>query len=294
MHRLLRYTLDLFAPAPQPFAPPASDPCVPLPPVSPPPDFASPAGSVHLPVFSHPQASRQALCAGLVVHYAFVRSRRRTIGFQVGPQGLSVRAPLRTPLYVVDAAMQEKADWIVRKLLEVASRPQPQHALAMRWADGMELPYLGRSIMLRLDRRSPRSVGPTWDARGETLWLPLGPDATPAQLQRAMQRWMQEQALALFAQRLAYFAPLLGVRWSSLRLSNARTRWGSAKSDGTVRLHWRLLQFRPEVIDYVVAHELSHLRVMDHSPAFWATVATVAPDYAALRRELKQERLPAW
>ena len=97
MHRLLRYTLDLFAPAPQPCAPPASDPCAPLPVTSLQPDLASPAGSVHAPVFSHPQATRQALCEGMVVRYAFVRSRRRTIGFQVGPQGLSVRAPLRTP-----------------------------------------------------------------------------------------------------------------------------------------------------------------------------------------------------
>ena len=282
MHRLLRYTLDLFA-----AAPPLADP--PLPAAL--ADVADPS----LPsAFSHPQATRQAVCEGMVVRYAFTRSQRRTIGFQVGPQGLSVRAPSRTPLYVVDAAVQEKAAWIVRKLREVATRPHAQHPLAMRWADGMELPYLGRSVMLRMDRRQPRSAAPSWDAAGDTLWLPLGADATPAQLQRAMQRWMQAQALVLFGQRLAHFAPLLGVRWSSLRLSNARTRWGSAKSDGTVRLHWRLLQFRPEVIDYVVVHELSHLRVMDHSPAFWATVASVVPAYAALRRELKQERLPTW
>ena len=282
MHRLLRYTLDLFAAAPLLADPPLPAALA---------DVADPS----LPsAFSHPQATRQAVCEGIVVRYAFTRSQRRTIGFQVGPQGLAVRAPLRTPLYVVAAAVQEKAAWIVRKLREVATRPHPQHPRAMRWADGMELPYLGRSVMLRMDRRQPRSAAPTWDAAGDTLWLPLGADATPAQLQRAMQRWMQGQALVLFGQRLAHFAPLLGVRWSSLRLSNARTRWGSAKSDGTVRLHWRLLQFRPEVIDYVVVHELSHLRVMDHSPAFWATVASVVPAYAALRRELKQERLPTW
>ena len=279
MHRLLRYTLDLFAAAP---------PTPPLAALTEPLDADTP------PAFSHPQATRQALCAGMEVRYAFVRSRRRTIGFQVGPQGLSVRAPLRTPLYVVDAALQEKAAWIVRKLHDAGKRQQAQAPLAIRWSDGMELPYLGRSIMLRLDRRPPRNVGPVWDAAGETLWLPLGEDATPAQLQRAMQRWMQEQALVLFGQRLAHFAPQLGVQWSSVRLSNARTRWGSAKSDGAVRLHWRLLQFRPEVIDYVVVHELSHLRVMNHSPAFWDTVQSVLPDYVALRRELKQERLPAW
>ena len=285
MHRLLRYTLDLFS-----AAPPTPSTSL-TPPTS---TLAEPVDANTPPAFCHPQATRQALCEGMPVRYAFVRARRRTIGFQVGPQGLSVRAPLRTPLYVVDAALQEKAAWIVRKLHDVGRRQQAQAPLAITWSDGMELPYLGRSIMLRLDRRQSLSAAPVWDAAGDTLWLPLGADATPAQLQRATQRWMQEQALVLFGQRLAHFAPQLGVRWSSLLLSNARTRWGSAKADGTVRLHWRLLQFRPEVIDYVVVHELSHLRVMDHSPDFWHTVQSVLPDYTALRRELKLERLPAW
>ncbi|MDP3133862.1 MAG: M48 family metallopeptidase, partial [Burkholderiaceae bacterium] len=77
-------------------------------------------------------------------------------------------------------------------------------------------------------------------------------------------------------------------------LTNAATRWGSAKSDGTIRLHWRLMQFSPQVLDYVVAHELSHLRHMDHSPRFWATVASVVPDHAARRAELRRSGPPLW
>jgi predicted metal-dependent hydrolase len=102
------------------------------------------------------------------------------------------------------------------------------------------------------------------------------------------------QAKELFAQRLDHFAALLGVRWKRLSLSNAGTRWGSAGSDGSIRLNWRLIHFRPAVIDYVVAHELSHLRVMDHSPRFWDTVRTVVPDYAVLRGQLKDDGLPKW
>ena len=92
---------------------------------------------------------------------------------------------------------------------------------------------------------------------------------------------------ALFVQRLDHFAPQLGVRWRKLSLSNAGTRWGSASANGSIRLNWRLVHFRLPVIDYVVVHELSHLRVMDHSPQFWSTVASVMPDYAVLRSELK-------
>ncbi len=88
--------------------------------------------------------------------------------------------------------------------------------------------------------------------------------------------------------------PELGVQWRSLRLSNARTRWGSAKVDGGIMLNWRLLHFRLPVLDYVVIHELSHLRVMDHSPRFWAVVASACPDYARLRAELRQHPAPDW
>ncbi|OIQ71144.1 hypothetical protein GALL_472440 [mine drainage metagenome] len=102
------------------------------------------------------------------------------------------------------------------------------------------------------------------------------------------------QARQIFQQRLDHFAPLLGVQWKKLALSNAATRWGSARSDGSIRLNWRLLHFRMPVLDYVVAHELSHLRVMNHSAHFWAVVSSVVPDYPALRQQLKTETVPSW
>ena len=98
--------------------------------------------------------------------------------------------------------------------------------------------------------------------------------------------------LDLFAQRLAHFGPLLQVQHKRLALSSAGTRWGSARADGAIRLNWRLIHLNPTVIDYVVAHELSHLRVMNHSPHFWDTVRSVLPNYAALRGQLKDELVP--
>jgi predicted metal-dependent hydrolase len=103
-----------------------------------------------------------------------------------------------------------------------------------------------------------------------------------------------QQAKRIFQERLDYFAPRVGVQWKKLSLSNAATRWGSARADGSIRLNWRLVHFRMSVLDYVVAHELSHLRVMDHSPRFWDTVRAVVPDYAVLRQQLKSEAAPHW
>jgi predicted metal-dependent hydrolase len=124
------------------------------------------------------------------------------------------------------------------------------------------------------------------------IFLPR--DASAAQIRDATKAWLLRQAHQHFVERLNHFAPQLGVRWTKLTLSNAGSRWGSAKSDGSIRLHWRLMHFRPSIIDYVVVHELSHLRVMDHSPRFWGTVATLVPDYAAQRQLLKMEPLGDW
>jgi predicted metal-dependent hydrolase len=103
-----------------------------------------------------------------------------------------------------------------------------------------------------------------------------------------------QQARQLFAQRLDHFASQLQVRWTKLALSSAGTRWGSARHDGSIRLNWRLIHFNMSVIDYVVAHELSHLRHMDHGPKFWDTVRSVVPDYQIQRSQLKEDALPIW
>jgi predicted metal-dependent hydrolase len=88
------------------------------------------------------------------------------------------------------------------------------------------------------------------------------------------------------------FAERLGVRMTRLSLSSAATRWGSASADGRIRLNWRLVHFATPVIDYVVTHELAHLREMNHSPAFWAVVRTALPGYEQARGALRHEVLP--
>jgi predicted metal-dependent hydrolase len=127
-----------------------------------------------------------------------------------------------------------------------------------------------------------------------TLHISLPQDAAPERIRDAVQAWLMRQAKRIFEERLNLYAPQLKVHWTKLSLSSAGTRWGTAKSDGSIRLNWRLVHFRMSVIDYVVVHELSHLRVMDHSPRFWSTVESVMPDYAQLRGQLKDDALPRW
>ena len=124
------------------------------------------------------------------------------------------------------------------------------------------------------------------------LYLGLAGNASETQVRDAAQAWLMRQAKRVFAERLDHFAPQLGVQYSRLRLSSAGTRWGSASVDGTIRLNWRLIHLKQDMLDYVVVHELSHLHHMDHSPQFWDVVARVMPDHAQRRRALKEAAVP--
>ena len=127
-----------------------------------------------------------------------------------------------------------------------------------------------------------------------TLHVGLPQTAAPEQIRDAVQSWLQRQARRIFEQRCAHFAERLGVRMRRLSLSSARTRWGSASADGSVRLNWRLIHFGLSTIDYVVAHELAHLREMNHSPRFWDVVRSVVPDYERARGTLKDGVVPVF
>ena len=252
--------------------------------------------------FVHPRANREARLNHVHVAFEFKRGKRRTIGFQVGPDGLVVSAPKWVPLYEVDKAVAEKADWIVKKLGEVQMRHARLESARIDWRDGATFPYLGVTVTVVLDpSHAFHGVGaqlsPVATSTGEsclTLHVALPHTATSDQIRDAVQAWLMRQAKRIFTERLTHFAPLLNVQWHKLSLSSAGTRWGSASSSGSIRLNWRLVHFKQNVIDYVVAHELSHLRVMDHSPRFWDTVRTVVPDYAALRHQLKDDSAPRW
>jgi predicted metal-dependent hydrolase len=316
---LLRFTMDLFEGLGSEFAPPApaparprrvkkpklvAPPAVPLAPPAPVDLNAPPAvplaDTLTLANFAHPQATREVVLGSARVAYEFKRGKRKTIGFLVGAEGLSVRAPRWVALRDVDAAIHEKSDWILRKLTETQQRHARVEATRIEWKDGAGFPFLGEPVVMRLDpKHGFASVGGTLDDAVEeggprVLRLAVAQNAQPSQIRDAAQAWLMRQARKLFIERLDHFAPLLGVQWQKLSLSNASTRWGSASADGSIRLNWRLIHFRLPVIDYVVAHELAHLRVMDHSHRFWETVESVVPDYDLLRRQLKDEAVPRW
>lgn len=223
-------------------------------------------------------------CIGLggrIVSYTIKRRRRRrSISLTIDEHGLRVGAPWRASQRAIDNELRKHDTWILRKLAEWQERRAPPR----RWQDGETLMLLGEPLLLAL---APGLRTTSRDDRRLVVGVPVQP--RPGEIAREVTAWMREQALACFRDRVAHYAPLLLIPELEIRLSNARTRWGSCHPDGRIHLNWRLIQMPLRFLDYVVVHELAHFREMNHSARFWQTVARVIPDYAARKREIRTE-----
>jgi predicted metal-dependent hydrolase len=221
--------------------------------------------------------------------YVLLRSKRRSIGFMIDEDGLRITAPKWVTLTDIEHAIREKQQWILRKLNERRERSSRRLQPKMEWRDGATLPFLGADITLRI--RTQQAQGISFDAHSRELLVCLPVDAIEQQLKDRVQSWLQLEAKRIFAERLPLYADKLEVRFQSFKLSSALTQWGSCTADGRIRLNWRLVHFALPLIDYVVAHELSHLREMNHSTRFWATVQSVFPEFQEAKKALR-ERAP--
>jgi predicted metal-dependent hydrolase len=245
-----------------------------------------------LPFFDAPPTvklgERSAWLDGRQVVYQLKRSKRKTIGFVIDEKGLTVTVPRWLTLKELEVALQDKARWINVKLIEWGRFQQLQLQSAIRWEDGGEVKFLGQTLTLRLNPQV-QGVG----LQEQTLMVGLKLSATADQIKDRVHGWLQTQARAHFATRIAHYANLLGkgpTRWG---LSSARTRWGSCGADGAVRLNWRLIHHQTDLIDYVIAHELAHLKELNHGPRFWKTVEQLFPAYQQARGRLKEIREPS-
>jgi len=206
-----------------------------------------------------------------------IRTKRRTLALILERDGsLTVRAPKRTALHDIEQFIQEKADWIQRtreKLKTVLNTPPKQ------FLEGERFLFLGEEYELRL-------VPPQRPALKFDAGFMLGVSALP-RAKAAFIRWYKEQAMRVFSERIKYYSEMQGFNPKKIRVTSAKTRWGSCGANGTISFTWRLVMAPPEVIDYVVLHELAHLKVKNHSPRFWKLVEGLCPDFKRQRKWLK-------
>jgi len=206
-----------------------------------------------------------------------VRAKRRTIALIIERDGsLTVRAPRRATLNDIHNFIEEKTDWIIRsreKLKTLVDIPKKQYM------DGEMFLFLGTDYELRLV--PPQRPALKFDGeftlsasareRGERMFI----------------QWYKTQALTVLTERVNHYAALHGFEPKQVKVNSAKTRWGSCSASGNINFTWRLVMAPLEVVDYVVLHELAHLKVKNHSPRFWNLVETICPDYKCQRRWLK-------
>lgn len=240
-------------------------------------DSVQPAFTAHDAL---PGSERRIAVANQIIVYRLHRVRRRTIGFQVNERGLTIRAPRSIAMREIEAAIVESQRWIFAKQLEWRAWCERQRLTAIRFADGGTVQYLGKVKTLRLGAPVVRS--------DDEIQLALPAEASEAEVRQALQAWLQAQARSVIGGRLERFSERIHARFAGWRLSSARTQWGSCSHDGRVRLNWRLVHFPLPVIDYVIAHELAHLRELNHSPRFWREVARLLPGFEAARDQIKR------
>lgn len=214
-----------------------------------------------------------------------IRSRRRTVGLEITPEGeLVVRAPEKLTKRELGLILNKHRRWINRKLALVNERKQ---LISRLYRPGEKFLYLGQEYPLKL--MPGIQNGLSFD--GRCFWITkngLG------QARDLFEKIYRKMARVYLSRRLELLSSRSGFEYKKFRLSSARRRWGSCSTKGTISLNWRLLMAPPEIIDYVIYHELIHLRERNHSQAFWNLLSKYVPDYRVKKKWLKENGFRLW
>ena len=209
------------------------------------------------------------------MQYELVRSNRKTLALLIDRSGqLTVRAPLRMPAAQIEAFLFEKQRWIAKTLARLSALPPQAEPLTLR--DGASIPYFGRVLTLRLTDAARVTLA------GDTLLIPSKSDGLDSAI-----RFLESQTRQALTLQVSVLSQRLCLAPKTIRLTRARGRWGSMSMRGTLSLNRALMHCPPDIIDYVIIHELCHIAHPNHSAAFWATVERFLPDYRMKRDWLK-------
>jgi predicted metal-dependent hydrolase len=207
-----------------------------------------------------------------------IRSKRRTIALVVERDGsVTVRAPLRMSAKDIEEFVGKHSNWVKKKQLELQSRTPAQ---PREFKAGEHFLYLGRTYRLEFSQNTKHKL-----ILDETFQLSITQKENAEMLFR---EWYRKQAARHIPERVTHFAEQFDLKVEKVRITSARTRWGSCSPKGTLSLSWRLMMTPPDVIDYVVIHELAHTVHHNHSTRFWKLVERWLPDYKERRRQLRR------
>ena len=216
-----------------------------------------------------------------MINYTLTRSVRKTIALHVREGSIEVRAPLKSPKYIIDKFVLSKEKWIEDKLLYFSDRAKHRANFHLNYGD--YILYRGRTYPIE-----NKYADFTGFENGK-FYLPS--NLTSEEIKEACAKLYRSLAKQEIVSRTKHFAEQMSVTPTSVRVNGAKTRWGSCSSKKSLNFSWRLIMADDDLIDYVVVHELAHLSEMNHSDRFWSIVESVLPDYRLRKERLKELHL---
>ena len=207
-----------------------------------------------------------------------IRSKRRTTALVVERDGsITVRAPLRISAAALHDFVEKHVKWIEKKQAEMSSNiPEPMK----QYLPGETFLYLGREYPLEIVQGQHKKL--VLDGHFKLA------ESARENAELIFQNWYRKQAPQIITERVKYFADQYQFHYAKIRITSARTRWGSCSAKGTLSFSWRLILTPMETVDYVVVHELAHTIHHNHSKRFWSLVEKIMPDYKEQRKRLRQ------
>jgi predicted metal-dependent hydrolase len=219
------------------------------------------------------------------IAYKLIRRPRKTIGFRIADNGLQVSAPSWVSLADIEEGLRDKANWIMKHIGRIESPSVLRQDRYYAYLAQKSIPLWGQAVLIR---PNPASGFRLIQENDHSLVL----FASETDRRERLIGWLKKEARTDFDIRIKRFSRELGFGPARWQLSSAKTRWGSCNSKAVIRLNWRLIHHDPKLIDYVVVHELAHLKELNHSARFWAIVESVLPDYRERRSLLRHDHDP--
>ena len=214
--------------------------------------------------------------------YTVIRTSRRTIAIQIDPEkGVIVRAPKRGYKSEIHNFLIKKTPWILKKLGQ--ARQQAAEIPRHNYMTGDIFLFRGENHSLAFETAKKNRV----DIAGHYIIVGLKPDTPQSKIPEIIKKWYIAQAREIFNERVIVYSRGLGVNAARVAIRGQSKRWGSCSAKGNLNLNWKLVMAPPHILDYVVAHELCHLKHSNHQSEFWQLLDSQMPDYAARRTWLK-------
>jgi predicted metal-dependent hydrolase len=220
--------------------------------------------------------------------FAIARSsRRRSISIEIRKAQVIVRAPVGVAQALLLDFLYQKAAWVRAKISEqqraLVNQPAPR-----TYTQGSSLPFMNETLTLVLGR-GPRAAIARVDQQLHLLLSARARQDDAAQIRQLLSRWYQQQALNILTRKTAQLTAAMDLVCSQVSIKATRSKWGHCTSRGAIQYNWQILLAPEAIVDYLVAHEVSHLRHHNHSADFWALVASVCPTFKTDRAWLKAE-----